>query len=155
MRIKCFLSSPWIAAYLERLERQRVASSVARAPRPCAGSEATLPVAEGAAALERTGEAERATEDEAAHAVSSRSNCTVTRTRFLSLSETERGAKLDELYRHNLQTLFNAVIAILPSAFADVPWVGVEAKAKERAIDQLRRQVAGHGNGEENGRPTR
>ena len=34
---------------------------------------------------------------------------TVTRTRFLSLSPADREAKLDELYRHNVQTLFNAV----------------------------------------------
>ena len=34
---------------------------------------------------------------------------TVTRTRFLSLSPAEREAKLDELYRNNVQTLFKAV----------------------------------------------
>lgn len=34
---------------------------------------------------------------------------TITRTRFLSLPEPQRRAKLDELYRSNLQTLFNAV----------------------------------------------
>jgi UV DNA damage endonuclease len=34
---------------------------------------------------------------------------TITRTRFLTLPEPEQRAKLDELYRANLQTLFNAV----------------------------------------------
>ena len=34
---------------------------------------------------------------------------TVTRTRFLALSEAEREAKLDDLYRANLQTLFKAI----------------------------------------------
>ena len=34
------------------------------------------------------------------------------------------------------------LITTMPTAFADVPWIEVEAKAKEQAIDRLRGQIA-------------